>query len=242
LKITAITWDANFRENLHTIDCFAGQNLSPHEYELVWVDFYRSNERVREKVQYYQSQGRNIKLLCLNNSDDKKWHIGEMINKGAEIAQGDNLIITDGDLFIPDDFLSKVIAEAGGFENQAMYFRRYDEHYSKYQMRKELSISTLEETTRLVNPLNYATAVALPKILFNAVSGFDVHPIFAGSGMIAKDFAHRIRNYGAALRWSQIKVYHPWHQGSGKPSYNFQSRNIAICNSFLSLDTTILRS
>ena len=69
-KITVIMWDGNFREYIHTIDYFGNQDLSPDEYEILWVDFYDSNDLIRAKPFAYQSaQYRNLEYFLTHMSN-----------------------------------------------------------------------------------------------------------------------------------------------------------------------------
>ncbi|MFH2046106.1 MAG: glycosyltransferase family A protein [Pseudomonadota bacterium] len=213
LKISVITWDGNFRESDHTIRSFGDQNFKNNEYELIWVDFYQSNNQIKETISQYS----NAKLLTLNHPYDEPWHLGLCINAGVELSLGELLVIPDGDIAVDRNILQYIWDSHQYHRDLALYFQRYDE-IGETRVKERIAFSYLEKNCRLTNPENYSGCLTLSRYNFENVNGYETHSAFAGSGCQAIELYTRLRNSGMAIKWSpDKKVYHPWHQGSGEP-------------------------
>ena len=214
-KISVITWDANFRESHHTIDYFARQAFSDIEYELIWVDFYDSNDLIKNKI----SQYRNFKLHILGNTNSAKWHLGVCINEGVKMSSGEVIVIPDGDIAVDDDFLTYIWNEHRERDDLVVYFRRYDEPKENSCEKSRRDISYLKESSRLTSRLNYGGCLSLKRINFEKINGYETHSVFAGPGMNGMETYVRLRNLGLSIKWAKDKrIYHPWHAdtlGSG---------------------------
>lgn len=222
MKVSIITWDANFRENLHTIDAFAQQKFDDSAYEFIWVDYYESNDAVRQKIDEYK----NCKLVTLGYSSDEEWHLGKCVNAGVKESCGDVLIIPDGDILVDYDFIKNAFEWHEGRIDSISYYRRYDEPEKPALQAAGMNISDIARRTKLINPLNYAGCFSLNRRLFSELEGYEEHDIFSGPGMNAREFYIRARNSGASIRWGEGKLYHPWHESTGVSSIEKKERMI----------------
>ena len=217
MKISVITWDGNFREYTHTIDFFANQEFDKNEYEFIWVDFYNSNDRVRQKIENYP----NTRLITLGNSPDTLWHIGKCINEGVKNSSGELLVIPDGDIVVELDFLTYVWNAHQKCQDMALYFHRYDEPSEPGSKKDRVLMPHLRKHSKLLNPVNYAGSLSLRRINFDKINGYETHKTFAGPGVIGRDAYIRLCNLGMAIKWAPDKnVYHPWHPSSGSAGHD----------------------
>ena len=215
MKVSVITWDANFREFTHTIDFFNRQVFPESDYEFIWVDFYHSNDRVRQKIEKYL----NARLVTLNHSPEAKWHLGKCINSGVAHSSGELLVIPDGDIAVEEDFLSYVYQSHKDHSALVMYFKRYDEPQQASCEQSRTSISYLQQHAKFTNPTNYAGCLTLRRENFEHINGYETHPVFAGPGINGMETYTRLRNAGMAIKWvSDKRIYHPWHPNSASIS------------------------
>lgn len=220
MKVSIIAWDANFRENLHTIDCFAKQVFPSIDFEFIWVDYYRSNKRVKQKIEQYE----NFKLVTLNNENSEEWHLGQCINAGVSKSMGDLLVIPDGDIVVEANFLEYVVNQCN-LLNHITYFRRYDELECDACLESS-TIKHLAQYSSLLAPVNYAGCMVLRKEDFLKVNGYEEHSVFSGPGMNAMEMNIRLRNFGMYIRFSEKKIYHPWHVNTGISNEDKRQRAI----------------
>ena len=213
--ISIVTWDANFRENLFTVDSFFNQNIDTDIFEFIWVDYYNSNRNVANKIKNYP----RAKLITLDNPASDQWHIGKCINAGVKNSSGDIILLIDGDIIVDDNFLEHINKVYKVGNEFVTYFRRYDESIGNSAVDSKVQIKKMGKIFHLLSVDNFAGCAAVPRNLFQAINGYETHPAFAGPGMIAKEFYVRMKNFGAPIRWDRNKnVYHPWHPntlGSG---------------------------
>ena len=219
MKISVIVWDGNFRENLHTIRFFGEQRMAHEEYEFLWVDYYGSNDAVRSAMERYP----NFRVVTLDRDPSETWHLGHCINEGARQSRGTLLVIPDGDIAVGPDFLEYVAAECGQSDH-VTYFRRYDELERDACEASTRDLAHLEQRCKLLNPLNYAGCLVLHRETFEKVNGYEEHPLFSGPGMNAMETYVRLRNAGCSVRWSDRKIYHPWHPNTGASSEDERQR------------------
>jgi hypothetical protein len=207
-KISIIVWDADFRERLHTIDCFANQNFPENEYELIWVDYYSSNQRIMEKLKHFS----NCKLICLGHEPHVIYHSGICRNVGAEYSSGDILVFPDGDIYTDPQFL-RYVSNKHEQPSLAVYYRRYDQPSGTASDENCRDIDWLERNTRLLNPTNFGGCLSIRRCDFHAAGGFEEHSVFAGRNMSAMELYFRLSNAGISIQWSSDKkLYHPYHQ------------------------------
>ncbi len=212
MKVSVITWDASFREHLHTIDFFGRQNYEPSEYELIWVDYYASRDEVHSKINQYA----NARILALENPLDQKWHLGDCINAGVAASSGELLIIPDGDIAVEPDFIEFVSEAHQKFQDLVIYFRRYDEPAQMSSQDSRHSLTYLKNVARLTNPTNYGGCLTLRRTSFERINGYETHPAFAGPGCQGIETYTRLSNAGMAIQWApDKKIFHPWHPLSG---------------------------
>jgi len=212
MKISVIAWDASFRESLHTINYFKQQNYPANDFEFIWVDYYDSNDIVRNTLTGLP----NFKVLALNNPKDKIWSLGVILNAGVKEAIFDNLILIDGDIAVNHLFLHDV---SNRFINPEIvtYVRRYDEPKSLHDIGNQTNFERLTNVAQLIAPINYAGCAIIDRSTFNSIKGFEESPFFSGPGMIAKEFYTRLKNSGIPIRWANdLRVYHPYHEGTLK--------------------------
>ncbi len=206
--ISVITWDASFRESFHTIEYFLKQRHQ--ELEFIWVDYYKASKKAVNLCK----ERPGFQAISLGSDPKSKWHLGKCINEGVRVSSGNILIIPDGDVVAGPDFVSVCENEIEKLDQMAVYFRRYDET-DPPKWRRKRDIEFLENNTKLLNPTNYAGCLTLRRNFFDRLNGYETHDAFSGPGINGMEFYTRIRNAGAHIRWSDEKIYHPWHKGSG---------------------------
>lgn len=220
MNISVITWDASFREYFHTVDAFGKQIYPQHQFEFIWVDYYNNkNPVLQEKIERYP----NCKILNLGNPSNEKWHLGRALNEGIKEAKGDILVLPDGDIIPPADFLSTIGKELKAIPELVLYFRRWDEPEQVHDEDKSYKISYLKEVCKLFNPTNYAGTIALNRKTLEKVRGYEESKYFAGAGASGLELYIRLRNAGLPIKWHEKKIFHPYHPSTGK-SDKYQDR------------------
>jgi len=223
MKVSVVTWDASFRENLHTIDAFGPQ--TGVDVEFIWVDFYDVSELIKEQLSNYQ----NCRYLGLGNDPGDSWHLGKCINSGVLASTGDILIIPDGDIVVGKEFITKVVDEMKRYNDIALYFRRYDEPSKTINDESSFTFENLSERCVLTNPTNYAGCLVLHRALFDRINGFEEHWAFSGPGINGIETNTRLRNCGALIKWCEEKIFHPWHEATGSSATTQEDkRELAI--------------
>jgi len=213
MKISVIFWDANFREHIHAVDFFGKQEFAQNQYEIIWVDFYQSNDKVKQKINNYP----NAHLYTLDENISKKWHLGSCINFGIKRSVGDVLVIADADIAVEPDFISYIADAHQNRDDLALYFPRYDEPKEASCVNSRVSLSHLCRYAKLTNPTNYAGCISIRKDNLNKLYCYELHNSFSGPGANGLELYTRIRNAGLAVKWSPVKkIYHPWHSGTSE--------------------------
>ncbi len=210
--ITVVTWDASFRESLHWFDCMHKQT-DALSCEFIWVDYYNISDSVKAVSRDHD----RFQLQSMQYPKTESWHLGRCVNHGVAQGSAQWLLLTDGDIVVGADFLER-IAELVPRKDEAVYFRRFDEPCAPVQKRDKLDIAYLSDLCVLNNPTNFGACVLLHRNLFERVGGYEEHGAFCGPGISSMEFNVRLRNAGAAIRWSEIPTYHPWHDNTGLPN------------------------
>ncbi|MEM7219609.1 MAG: glycosyltransferase [Pseudomonadota bacterium] len=208
--LSVVTWDSSFRESLHWFDAMHAQTWAPNS-QFIWVDFYAVDARVQERCR----ERPNFQALSLAQPSHVNWHLGRSMNHGVAASDAPWLLLTDGDIYVDDDFIERVFAEEPR-RNEVVYFRRYDE-LEQPACDAPPNMQTLPSRCVLSNPTNFGACLLIHRSLFEAVGGYEEHETFAGAGIISMELNVRLRNAGAAIRWSSIPTYHPWHANTGAP-------------------------
>jgi len=226
MKISIITWDADFRDNLHLIEYFANQDFDENEYEFIWVDYYHSNVRVKKEIDKFK----NFKLIELENPKTKNWHLGKCINKGCDSSNGDVLVLCDGDIAVEEDFLSHIWNEHKDNKNLSLYFQRFEELEKLHNEKSSKDIKILKKNCILKSVNNNGGCLSIRKENFMYVGGYETHSVFEKQGMVNKELYIRLKNAGFDIRWEKDKyIYHPWHPntlGSGRDSVEKKNINV----------------
>jgi hypothetical protein len=223
--ISVITWDAEFRESYHMVDFFTDQDLPNTEFEFIWVDYYNSTNKLKNKLKHIV----NSKLISLKNSKKNPWHMGQCLNAGVNHASGEVLIIADGDIAVEHDFLSYVWSVHQKYDDLVLYFKRYDEPKSASCTESRHSLPHLKKYSNLINPTNFAACLSIKKNNYTTVKGFENHNVFSGPGANALELNVRLRNAGFGIRWSEEKnTFHPWHPSSGSTDEEKKRKSLRI--------------
>ncbi len=212
MKFSIITWDASFRESYHTIDSFGNQDYDHNQYEFFWCEFYSNDsDKLLSKLKKYP----NFHLINLNRPKTEKWHLGKTLNAGLKRAKGEILIIPDGDIIVPKNFLKEVekIFEESN-KNLVVYFRRWDEPKQAHSD-KSYDIDYLKKVAKLNNLTNYGGCMAIRHDVFAEIGFYEEHEIFSGPGANGYEQYLRLRNKGLQIMWSDIPIYHPYHPNTG---------------------------
>ena len=212
MKISVVTWDASFRESFHTIDSFGKQNFDKFNYEFIWSEFYNNQNKIlKSKIDLYS----NFSFVNMNNSIDKKWHLGKTINHGIKHAKGDILIIPDGDIIVNDNFLNQIIEIfKNSCDDLVCYFRRYDEPKQAQSINSK-NIDHLQKYSQLRNLYNYGGCLAIKYNTLKKFGFYEEHDVFSGPGANSLEQYKRFRNKGLKIMWSDIPIYHPFHDFTG---------------------------
>jgi len=201
-KISVIMMDAGFRERFHLIDCLNNQTLPRDRYEIIWVEHF---DKIHPELQAKE----NVRFILLNRALET-YSMSHCLNEGVRQSTGDLLVIPDGDVFIRNDFLERVLTEHERYEDLVLYIRRYDQAEEDVG---PMTVDYLERTCHLKRATNYGGCVTVRKKWMLKVNGYEQHPIFYGHNYWGgRDLYVRFRNLGLAIKWHpSLKVYHPWH-------------------------------
>jgi len=88
--------DGQFREKTYGAEYFSRQDFPENEFEVIWVEFYT-------KVPEHVRAQKNVKVVTLNNPDDKMYHSSYCFNRGIVEAKGELIVIPDADQIVKPD-------------------------------------------------------------------------------------------------------------------------------------------
>lgn len=217
--ISIITWDASFRESYHTIHSLSEQEFDPKKYEILWIEFYENQSPALLSLSRIVP---NLRIITLRNSPSVPWHLGVCMNRGISEAKGEILILCDGDIIVPANFLQTVSEEHAQNQRLALYFRRWDEPEEFHRDAQSYTIGHLAQVSVLYNPTNYAGALSIRKNNIMAVGGYEESEVFAGPGVNGMELYLRIRNLGFSVAWHKERIFHPFHSNTGSYSHDLQ--------------------
>lgn len=207
MKISVVTWDGGFRESFHTVDFFGQQDYPTDAYEFIWVEHGEVPDELAARIDTYP----NARII--QTEHDGQYHVGRCINAGVRDSNSELIVVTDGDIAVRTDFLKKVADAHRDRDDQAIYFRRWDEPEEAHT--GDLSIDYLEGACELYNATNYGGGTSFRRSLFDHIGGYEDHWVFGGPGSVNMEFYVRLRNSGAAIIWHpEIRLFHPWHPGT----------------------------
>jgi hypothetical protein len=211
MKISVVMIDGQFRENTFGAEYFSKQDFPANEFEVIWVEFY-------SKVPEHVRVQKNVKVVTLNNPDDKMYHSSYCFNRGIVEATGELIVIPDADQIVKPDFLSKLFAIHTAYDKLVVYPYRYDE-VKKGEL-KSVDFDELEKKCLLKNPMNYGGCLSVRKKWLLEINGYEQHKImesgFHANGM---DMYTRFKNLGLAVMWAnELKLFHPYHENTLAPA------------------------
>ena len=186
--------DGQFREHTYGAEYFSKQDLPNEEYEVIWVEFY---SKVPESVRAQKK----VKVITLNNPEERMYHSSWCFNKGIAEAKGDLIVIPDADQIVEANFLSSLLKIHSPYDRLVVYPYRYDE--VKQGDLKSLEIGELKQKCKLKNSLNYGGCLSVRKKWLLEINGYENHKIFE-SGFHANglDVYTRFKNLGLAIMWA----------------------------------------
>jgi GT2 family glycosyltransferase len=215
-KVSIIMVDGLFRERFESIDFFARQNLAPHDYELIWVEYY---DHVHPDLAQRIAQYPNFRTICLNRTGT--YHSSYCFNRGITEARGDLIMIPDADVIVENDFVQNAWADHQATDNLVQYFHRYNE--DQHNHREPIDIDHLRRVCRITNPANHGGCLSVRRHWLTKINGYEQHPIFA-TGFHANDLDvyNRLKSLGLLVRWSPTaRMYHPWHPSTAAYADNY---------------------
>ncbi|MGB1249843.1 MAG: glycosyltransferase [Candidatus Promineifilaceae bacterium] len=220
-KLSIITWDGGFRESFHLVDFVLSQEVDSAEFEFIWSDYYgKFSPELKAKL----ASATN----CHTNSVDGhgQWHVGQILNSGAQAAKSDLLLFLDGDVAFSPTFITELIETYKQMPTDlAVYFLRYDELKASHTDKSKQDIAYLQQVCQLFNPENCGAGLLITRALFEQVCGYETHSIFEGPGWIHKDMYTRLINSGAAVKWEPTQyLYHPWHPGTLPTPFTYKQQ------------------
>jgi hypothetical protein len=231
-RISIIMVDGSFRESFHAIDFFRTQTLPPSDFELLWVEYY---DKIHPLLQAKLAMHPNFRAVALGNRGT--YHSSYCFNAGILASKGEVLVIADADVVIERDFLEKVWHEHQTNDKMVMYVYRYDEPHRLHSA--EISLENLKKTCVLKNPANYGGCLTVRKKWLLEINGYEQHPVFGtGDHANGRDVYTRLKNLGLDVRWHpQLKLYHPWHEGTLRSALALKLQQIMIDYRALNLST-----
>lgn len=205
MRVSVVMIDGQFREHTFGAEYFSKQDFP--DLEVIWVEFY-------SKVPEHVRAQKNVKVITLNNPDDKMYHSSFCFNRGIVEATGELIVIPDADQVVKPDFIRQLDAIHGQYEKLVVYAYRYDE-VEKGQL-QSLDFKELEKKCVLKNPMNYGGCLSVRKKWLLQMNGYEQHKImqsgFHANGM---DMYTRFKNFGLAVMWAtDLKLFHPWHDNT----------------------------
>jgi hypothetical protein len=203
--------DGQFREHTYGAEYFSRQDFPENEFEVIWVEFY-------SKVPEHVRAQKNVKIVTLNNPENKMYHSSYCFNRGIIEAKGELIVIPDADQLVKPDFLSKLYAIHSAYDRLVAYCYRYDE--AEKDVLRSLDFAELEKKCILKNPMNYGGCLSVRKKWLLEINGYEQHKIFeSGFHANGMDMYTRFKNYGLAIMWvNELKLFHPWHDNTLAPA------------------------
>jgi hypothetical protein len=231
-KLSIILIDWRVRESFHTLHYLQRQTLPRHDYEILWLEFYRHKpERLLDSYMRGPRGAALIdKWLVAGYPDDVLYHKHRLYNLGLLLAQGQYAVICDSDAILTPNFLEKTLAalEAGPrvvHADQVRNVRRdlYPFRYPSIETvlgrgvrnwRGHTTAGLLPQAD-VVHACNYGACMAAPRQTLLGIGGADEHPGYLGYICGPYEMTFRLRNHGVEEHWlSDEFLYHTWHPGA----------------------------
>lgn len=232
MKLSVITWDACYRDFIHCIDSLSRQSLPYEDYELIIVEQF--SEKLTKKFEIETSRisqinrvhdlavtGYNISYYNVG-LDNEIYNVGKLLNFGIERAQGEFIVVIDGDMLFDYDYLENCLLELNKNDSISS-FRRMSQYpvQSSWREWKRSNLNLLalkNSSTQAFYPLfprltNFGQMLGYRKSDWLALGGYVEIDLFSTSwSKVHKDFALRLEK----LNKTRIKIirsfaYHPWH-------------------------------
>ncbi len=220
-RISVIMVDGSFRESFHSIDFFADQSLPPHDYELIWVEYY---DKVHPELAAKIAQHPNFRYITLNR--DGLYHSSYCFNRGILESRAELLVIPDADVVVEPDFLEQVWQSHQSNDRLAMYLYRYNEEKNDHQ--DKVDLDHLRQVCQQMNPQNYGGCLTVRKTWLLEINGYEQHPIFETAFHAnGYDIYSRLKALGLHVMWHPtVKMYHPWHPNTSHPSPHYELQQV----------------
>jgi cellulose synthase/poly-beta-1,6-N-acetylglucosamine synthase-like glycosyltransferase len=114
MKLSVVMIDGQFREHTYGAEYFSRQDFPAGEFEVIWVEFY---SKVPDAVRAQTT----VRVITLDNPDDKTYHSSYCFNAGIGAATGELIVIPDADQIVKPDFLGKLYAIHSAYEKLVVY-------------------------------------------------------------------------------------------------------------------------
>ncbi len=218
-RISVIMVDGSFRERYDSIDFMARQDMSPDDYELIWVEYYGT---IAPDLQRRIDARPRFRVIALGRTGT--YHSSYCFNQGIAEARGDLVVIPDADVIAEPGFLNAVWQDHQASDRLVTYYHRHNE--PKDQHVDEFSLEHLRAVCELTNPSNHGACLSVRRHWLDEINGYEQSPIFAtGFHANDKDVYARLCGLGLMVRWNPgVKLFHPWHDMTGEltPHYTPQ--------------------
>jgi hypothetical protein len=232
---TIISWDCCYRNFFHTAYALSEQSYDPDEFEVIYVEQRTKEASDRFNHQFglpalgdvvRDLQSRiNIRALYLGDDEDEPLHWGRAVNHGIGKSTGAVISVMDGDILVENDFLTRLDEEHGRSEPQILNLHRRMVQAPlrvprAWWMKQRVDFrSCLEACPDRYDPIpavanNYGPMISAGRSLWEAIGGYDEHPIWAtGLSRIGEDTTRRLEiEAGDSSRVLPRTVsVHPWH-------------------------------
>jgi hypothetical protein len=206
--ISIITWDFNFRDNLHTVNTFANCFMrSTVDFEIIVVGRFDKSR------------------LSVSNDIDVRWidydldvyHPGRLLRKGSEVAVGDVLVFCDGDILFSDmhvQFIEHVSdRDLVGLCHRLDLPRDVtkDSYTGSEDFLRELKKIDKFQTPKKIN--NFAPLLVVNNKRYQECIGFDESSLFATMNTkFCKDVVTQLERCSRTPAVvCPVPCIHPWH-------------------------------
>lgn len=210
-KVSIILLDWSCREKFFALDCLKNQNIDRNEYELIWVELYKSvNRNIIDKV--------DTVIKCNQRGI---YHKHKGYNAGLLHSNGEIITVCDSDAVFQPDFISSIIMvfdDSDACNDNLVLMHHEYRTAAGYPDKGIEGFSKIKDFTWEPLCPNVGACVSVKKTDAIRFGGFDEHRSYKGFICGPYELVWRLINAGVNEVWYDENKVALWHFSHPNPT------------------------